>query len=93
MLFVNANNKQRNASLLVFRLAIMSTLRLVLLTTALCSLGSCGAASGGRADEKLHSSSSWAAAAAGAGVAGFGERDASAANGSDEWVGGEKADR
>ncbi len=64
VLFVNANNKQRNASLLVFRLAIMSTLRLVLLTTALCSLGSCGAASGGRAEEKLHSSSSCAAAAA-----------------------------
>ena len=66
------------------RAACMSILRAVLLTTALCSFGCCGA-SGGSADEKDHSSSSLLAAGAGAGavcagvgVAGFEEEDSDA---------------
>ena len=56
----------------VVRFASMSIFRLVLLTTALFSLGSAGV-SAGKADAKFHSSSSLAwGAGAGAGVADFG---------------------
>lgn len=75
-------------------LAVMSILIFVLLTTAACSLGKDGA-SGGSADEKFHSSSSADVAAAGVAVAGFEERDPSAAKGSAAaWLagGGEKVD-
>ena len=83
-----------NGSVLDGRVAAMSIFRPVLLTTALCSLGSCGA-SGGSAEEKFHSSSSLVTAAGCAGVAGFDDSDDSAANGSEavDWDGGENADR
>lgn len=78
--------------------ATMSTLSAVLETTALCSLGWAGVASGGSAEEKDHSSSSLpvaAGAGAGAGVEEE-EREARAANGSldavDDAAGAEKAD-
>ena len=57
----------------VVRFASMSILRLVLLTTTLCSRDNAGV-SVGRADEKFHSSSSLACGAAGAG-AGAGAAD------------------
>lgn len=92
VLFENANSRLMEGSLATVRLATMSIFKLVLLTTALCSLGSEGA-SGGSAEEKFHSSSSLAATGW-AGAAGLGESDASAANGSaaGDWEGGEKAD-
>lgn len=43
----------------VIRPASKSTFKLVLLTVILCSFGTLGAASGGRADENDHSSSSF----------------------------------
>lgn len=78
VLFEKPNDRTIKGAALVVRFASMSILSVVLLTSALCSCGT----SGGSADEKFHSSSSFATAAGGTGVAGLGDSDASAANGS-----------
>lgn len=72
----------------VARFASKSILRLVLLTTTLCSRGSAVAVSAGRADAKFHSSSSLGCDA-GAGDADEAKFDeARAANGSDAGAAG-----
>ena len=100
VLLVKEKSKLIEGAVPTARLASMSILRLVLFTTARCSLGTAGA-SGGSADEKDHSSSSLAGAAWVADAAGLGdERDPSTAKGScaagAAFVvdgGGEKAER
>ena len=80
MLFENENSKLIDGAVATARLAIKSILRLLLLTWARCSLGRLGGASGGRADENDHSSSSFAAA--GTDTGGWGDRALRAAKGS-----------
>lgn len=84
MLLLKAKCKLILLEAFVVRFASSSILRPVLLTTALCSVGSDGV-SVGKADAKFHSSSS-----AGCGAAGLeGKPDAErAANGSDACAAG-----